>query len=423
MKTNRGTCEKKLKPILYQYNAKRVIKQQIIDKFKEHGIFPGDVSDIFSQNTPIETLSTNILCLLTKYLYEETKEESINYNEFFTEFEINQAVNYKEEKKEEGLYPIIFENVIQDAAGDFSTTLPIARNAELINNRIFKYNPETQRPLISKFYSGKELKEIDLNKRSREAITRNIVNGTQIPNTVTINLLQTGEENFEYNAKSQTLTIYSGEIDMIDGYHRILSAWFAYNEKPSLEFYYKLRIVNWDVEKAKAFIFQETLGNKIDPTKAKSYNVNNPYNVIVNKLNENPKSNIRGKITNDKMDITNNKALIMFNVIFDAIQHMFEVKDNSQIVEVSNYLKDGINLIIDNNVDILKAPQEDILWVAYICILKRYYNKDDWQGKGLSLVEKINIEELKQIPFRSINKILINKIEKYLSEKEMLLSV
>ncbi len=417
MKTTRESLEKKLKVTLSQYNAKRKIKEKVIDRFKDFGVLPGDVNDIFSHNTPIETLNTTLLCLLTKILYETIKDDSINYYSYFTDFEINQASNYREEKDNTDThYPIVFENVVKDAADDYSTVLTIERNAEFINKRIFKYNPETQRPLISKFYSGKEIKEIDLNKRAREKITRNIVEGTQIPNTVTVNILQNGLDSIEYNEKDRTLTIHSGEIDMIDGYHRILSAWFAYNEKPNVDFYYKLRIVNWDVEKAKAFIYQETLGNKIDPTKVKAYDVNNPYNVIVNKLNENPRSNIRGKITNDILDIKNNKALIMFNVLFDSIKALFDVKDNQEVVTISNYLREGINLITDNNIELLKEHKDDRLWIAYLIMLKQYYNKESWQDYIAFNIQKINVKDLEQIPFRSVNKVLITKIQNYLQE-------
>jgi hypothetical protein len=423
MITTREKCERQLKLILSEYNAKRKIKDNVTKRFKKYGLLPGDVSDIFSQNTPIETLSTSMLCLFTKILYEETKEELINTSNFFTELEIQEVTQYKKEYKKFATYPILFNDVIQDSMDDFSTVLDICKLAEFINNRVFKYNPETQRPLISKFYNNREIKEIDLNKKSREAITKNIIDGKQIPNTVTINILHNGEDDFEYNDKNKTLKINSGEIDIIDGYHRILAAWFAYNKKPTVKFYYKLRIVNWDVEKAKAFIYQETLGNKIDPNKANSYNVNNPYNIIVNKLNENPKSNVRGKITNDKLDIKSGKSLIMFDVLFDSIKVLFNVKDSQDIVKVGGYLREGINIITDEKIELLKEVKDDRLWVSYLIILHFYHNKNNWQSEILNIIDKVNQEELLQIPYHRVNKILIDKIKDHLQEKEVCLNV
>jgi hypothetical protein len=293
----------------------------------------------------------------------------------------------------------------------------LAKLSEFFDNRIIKYNPETQRPLISKFYSGAEVKEIFINDKNRKAIEQNIVEDKQIPDEITFNVLSTGEEDIDYDPIKRTLTINSGEFDCCDGWHRTIAGRNAYKRKQHSNFYYKVRIVNWDIDKAKAFIHQKSLGSQLDPLARKSYDVYNPVNQVVTKLNENPKWNLCGKITTNQRDINNKKALIIFNILFDSISQLFKVETNSDIVKISNYVKDGINLISENNIEILETKQEDQLWVAYIAILAKYHSNEHWKVNVMKDVDQLNLSGLLEIPYKTINKVFIKKVIECINSK------
>ena len=417
----REKVEKDLNLILQHYNGKRKIKDKIIQKFVEKGFLYGEINSIFTGTTHLMQIADELfylfIVLLSKHIDDEELKKRINPDKILTDIEKTVANNIEINRNKDSFYPLVIENVNRDAEGDYSTVFELTKLSEFFDNRIIKYNPETQRPLISKFYSGVEVKEIFINDKNRRAIEQNIVEDKQIPDEITFNVLSTGEEDIEYDPIKRTLTINSGEFDCCDGWHRTVAGRNAYKRKPHSSFYYKVRIVNWDIDKAKAFIHQKSLGSQLDPLAKKSYDVYNPVNQVVTKLNENPKCNLCGKITTNQRDITNKKALIMFNVLFDSISYCFNVETNSDIVKISNYVKEGINLISENNIELLETKQEDQLWVAYIGILAKYYGTEDWKFNIIKDIDQLNLTELLEIPYKTINKVFIKKIIEYINSK------
>jgi len=428
MKTERENLEKELNIILSIYNAHHnasgKVKEEVVKKMAQHGITPGEVYDIFSKRIPLQTVTLPMLCLLTMYLYETGIEEAerIKPDKYFTEFEITEAKKFYKEKENQNKYPIVFENVMKFDEDYFVTKISIQTLNSLISKAVLTYNPETQRPLLSKAYGDRIIQEIDINLKSVRDIKNNILQGKQIPDFITFNLLQNGNDNFEYDADNKTLTIYSGELDMADGFHRIMGALQAYRENPNIDFYYGLIITNWDVSKTLRYIHQEDLKNKLKKSFKKAINPDKFSNLIVKKINENTDSYLRGLITTDKEIIRANKAVIMFDVLSDAIDILFKPSENVNVVKYSKWLIDGFNYIIEEKPDLLKET-EQLLWIAYTIILKEYYETDNWQEKVKFAISKINKKDLEDIRYRDINKILINKIKQKLIQRGVLLDV
>jgi hypothetical protein len=415
MLISRDKVEKEVRLVLQHYNAIRKLKDKIISKFEQRGFLYGEINSIFSSASLMQ-VSDDLFYLLIVILYNTIDDESlkvgINPDKILTQIEKDIAANLTVDRTKDSIYPIIIENVNIDAEGDYSTTISLEMLSEFFDKRIIKYNPETQRPLISKAYGGKE---IFLNEKNCREIEENIVRDRQIPDEITFNILATGEEKFEYDHNKKRLIIYEGAFDCSDGWHRTVSGRNAFKRKPTSKFYYKLRITNWDIDKTKAYIYQKSLGSQLDPLAKKSYNIYNSANQVVSKLNENHKFNLNGKITTDKTEIEKGNALVMFDVLFDTIQHVFDIKDNKEVVMVSNYLKDGINLISEDDVDLLDKPQIDQLWVAYIVALSKYYNAEDWKNKTMETIDKLNINALQSIEYKKINKAFINRVNEYIN--------
>jgi hypothetical protein len=415
---------KELAVVLKSVNAKRNMKNKVVDRFKEHGFMAGEITAIITGTNPLVQLTDEILYLLVWVLYSTVDDSSlqdrINPEKVLTDKEIAIAKNIKVDRQKDSIYPWVIENVNFDMEDDYSTVFSISKTSDLFDNRIIKYNFETQRPLISKWYNNQEVKEVFINHKNRIAIEKNIATGKQVSNYITLNILANGDENFEYDPIKRTLTIYEGtEVDILDGFHRVVSGRNAYHKDPTIKFNFKVRIVHWDVEKAKAFIHQETLGTQLDPLARKSYDVYNEVNQVVNKLNENPRSNLRGKITTEKSAIDTGKALIMFDVMFDSINQMFEVKNNHDVSVFSNYFVKGLNLITDNNPDLLASPIDNRLLVTYMATLKKYFNDEDWQEKLINTIDKIDVNDLQSIPYKTVNKTFINKVVEYVDSREV----
>jgi hypothetical protein len=401
------------------------MKNKVIDQFKERGFMTGEITAIITGTNRLEQLTDELLYLLVWVLYSTVDDailqDRINPEKVLTDKEIAIAKNIKVDRKKDSIYPIMFNNIHKDVEDDYSGIITLEELVDLFDKRIIKYNPETQRPLVSKLYHDQEIKDIFLNKKNVKEIEEKILTGKQIPDEITFNLAATGEEEFDFNNLKNELKINEGDIFCINGWHRITGGRNAFKKDPAKcsSFYFKLRIVHWDVEKAKAYVYQESLGTKLDILASKSYDVYNEVNQVVGKLNENPKSCLRGKITSDTSIFESGKALVMFNVIFDSINQMFEVKNNHDVSVFSNYFIKGLNLITDNNPDLLANPIDDRLLVTYMATLKKYFNDEDWQEKLINTIDKIDVNDLQSIPYKTVNKTFINKVIEYVDSREV----
>jgi hypothetical protein len=421
MLVKREKIEKDVELILQIYNGRKKKKEEIIKKFEERGFLFGEINALFTGSNEVKYLSDEMLCLfvwiLYHEIYEDTLKSSINPNKTLTPKEIELSENYIFDHKTNNIYPIVFENVNLNAEDDYSTVLYADQLANLINKGIIKYNAETQRPYVTHIYKGREVKRIDLNPENKKAIQKNIINGDQIPNTITLNI---AGDDFVYYSESKRLEI-NCFINPLDGYHRLCSARDAFMINPNINFYLIIRIVHWDEERAKQFVYQESLGMRLNSQAQKSRNVINPANIIVTKLNENPRSNLRKRITFDKSSIDKGNYIIRFDVFFDCIKYLFTV-NNTNITEITNYIREGLNFFTDENPELLKEKQNDRLWIAYFIILSKYYRQEDWQTKIIDFVDNksplfIKSDELNYIQYKSVNGVVINKITTHINNK------
>jgi hypothetical protein len=126
---------------------------------------------------------------------------------------------------------------------------------------------------------------------------------------------------------------------------------------------------------------------------------------------------LKGKITSDNSKLESGDAIILFNVMFDILSELFEVKTNQEVSSISNYLKDAFNLISDEKPNLFTKKINERLLTAYLLLMKRYQNTEDWQRNLITSIDKLNTNDLQSIRYLKINKIFINDVEKFLKEK------
>lgn len=423
MLISRGEVEKILAVALSNINSKLRAKEKFTDKLKERGFATGEAMTILSGHNPLIQITDDLIYLLVMICYDIVQESSLKFKltpeRSLTEKEIEIAKSIMVERKNDSIYPITIENVNFDMDDDYSTVFTIEMLSKYFDNRLIKYNAETQRPLMSKWYNNQEVKEVFINDKNRKAIEKNIIEGKQVPNYITLNILANGEDDFTYNSEKRTLTINSGDINLLDGFHRTLAARNVFCKNPSVKFNFKIRIVHWELEKAMAFIHQESLGTQLDPLARKSYDVYNEVNQVVNKLNENPKSILRNKITTDISNILNSKALVMFDVVFDSIDQLFKVKNSKDVITVGNHIRSVLNLIADNNIDIVENPIDPKTFATYMVIASECYGREDWEDYVIETLERIDLSQIETFEFKKINKPLMKHIKNYILESEV----
>jgi hypothetical protein len=221
---------------------------------------------------------------------------------------------------------------------------------------------------------------------------------------ITINLLQDGTDEFVYNEKKGEITVISGQMNIIDGFHRLMSMVVAVANNPNSDYITEVRFTNWDIQKCRNFINQEDKRNKIDKRYMNSViNINKWGNKVVTKINESG-SDLKGKIVTNPIVLKHNKALTMFDIMSDAIELGYEIKSNMDVYKISQWLVDFFDFIIgfypDNFIgedNIAKSKEISAInlpamFVGYICISKHLYNQTNWEDKLNNILKDINFD-------------------------------
>ena len=92
-------------------------------------------------------------------------------------------------------------------------------------------------------------------------------------------------------------------MDILDGYHRYIAISQVVREYPEWDYQMELRITTFTEEKAKQFIYQNDQKTQMRRINSESMNQYSPSNIVVEKLNTNPSSNIRGQISRNNGNI------------------------------------------------------------------------------------------------------------------------
>ncbi|WP_027399039.1 DNA sulfur modification protein DndB [Anaerovorax odorimutans] len=404
MLKERFELEKNLDSIITTYNANKKVADAVKKNMNKHNILTGEFQEIWFKNTPLDTIDEVTLYLLTKYLYEKTNEPSIKKEDYFTEVEIDDGNKYKKQIIDNTIsYPIIFNNVLKGKDDQYILYLPIQKIKQLQDSSIITYNFETQRsPKHKLSKDGDLIKVANVNKQSVSEIADFFLEGRFIPNTITLNLLQDGNDEFGYNDKTNELVIASGQINIIDGFHRCLGIIKALGENPDLDYIMEVRFTNWDVQKCRNFIHQENIRNKINSKYIQSIiNINKWGNKVVNKINDG-QGDLKGKITTDFTLIRMNKAFTMFDMMSNTIDMLWEIKTNMEVNNLANYLTNFFDYVIgykvEDFIDDLKGSKSQsvvtmpAMFVGYLCVAKKLQHEEDWEKRLIDFLDNTNFD-------------------------------
>lgn len=374
-------------------NTKKDIVNPLRNSLLEHNISIGEFQSIWNKNKTLDSIDDSTLFLLTKYLYELTSEENIKPETYFTETEIADGNNYKREIISDMIeLPITFDEVIKVTDNQYITTLSIQKIKQLQDSKLISYNFDAQRnPKYKIDNEGELIKVANIKPQAVKEISDDMVSGKFIPNTITLNILQNGEEDFVFDAKSHELTITRGMINIIDGFHREMGLIDAIGQNSSLDFPMEVRITNWDIQKCRNFIRQESIRNKIDTKYLSSViNVDKWGNKVVNKLNEG-QCDLKGKITTDAVVIRKNKAYTMFDLMSNTIDFLWDIKTNMDVNNLAKYLTEFFDYIIgykvEDFIEFLPDSKEKsvvtypAMFIGYLAIANKLEKDKNWQDK------------------------------------------
>lgn len=390
-----------------------IIGEMVIERI------PYDIlMDLIDENKYI-FISDEQIYWLAKALLELNKQYDLNINfrsdieDYYTEQEVNKAELYviKPSNNNEEINTIIFDDVIQIDNDEYFCVTTYGKLNEYYKNGILIYNYDTQRnPRIINTGMGL-VYQPTIFRKSIEEMTALMVERKFFKNVITYNILHTGNETFDFDIKKSKLTFYRGkgsQLNIIDGFNRNISMDKALSINPELanEKMY-LKILNYDANRALAYIRQEGKGNAIDET-GKKVVIDDVIHNAVHFLNSDRDSLLKNKISDivDEVYFYNTKY-VSYETIMYAIEDFYsdfkKVKIQSKINNNLRHIIKVINYIIEKyykefeKLETLSDGQtrENIfiknnMFLVYIWIAKKVENDELWDTKIDLFLDELN---------------------------------
>lgn len=430
----------KLIKIIKEVGHMNDIKQEIGKEFKTKNLPIFRAMSVWQNPDYLNTLSDSnddirflflFSCALNIALQKNNIDIEIDAKDYFTQLEVKQWKDYKEEPELDNIYPIVFENTQQIGDRIWQTTLTAQQLAELDTANIILYNFKTQRsPKIT--VAGIK---IDYDKQKTIEIKNRLLNGEQFPDHIKLNVLNNFQEKIHYNPKTQSLTIGEGStINIFDGYHRKVSNSLAIEENPDLEFTWPIIITNLSENAAKDYMVQIDKQKPIKKEQIKSWDLGKKENLVVSVIADDRISKLNKVMKEQISEVKLNKGLVTKNIIAEAIAENYELDDTTDIrglgrwiIEFTDYLfslnkeafitdpyvySDKENSIINNK----------HMFYGYIALSSKLQNDSEWKQKIKDKMDSIDFSKDNQtwrdtgIFSNKINKSTRNKIYKIFKE-------
>lgn len=387
--------KERLKNIISEIGHNSDIKQAIVDEFKSRNLSALRASWVFSENLDIITLTDSdedikFLFLFTFALsksLEGNSEIKINVEDYFTNVEIDKWKNYREEKLEDTVYPIVIKNVDIIADGHWQTVMSAQEIERLNAANLLIYNPNTQRQMKV----TKAGIKINVNSKKVNAIAERMLNGEQFPDNIKINILKNDEDSIDYNQKTRTLTIHEGsQLNTFDGQHRKSGNALALTKNPDLQFNWAVTITNFSETKAHDFMTQinkqTPIAEEFLQTKDYSKNENRVVEAIMDSKGD------LSKVVKETDDyIRTNRGLTTKSILAQAIADKYsdQIEISVNVRKVANWIVEFTDQLMGLYVDEFIAYPYKVkeisyinnknLFYGYIALSAKLYNNDNWK--------------------------------------------
>lgn len=381
---------------------------------KTYGIPKGLLSDLISKRMEMQEVSEFVLFILLDSLCKTEKDKEIkNVDNFYT---MQEAKHYRTSQYEvqKIKFPLVFK-MVQIADDQWIgkitiDTLMMLRQAQLIN-----YNVHAQRTMQRVVRGDKEIYKITLNQKAVGEIQNSFEDGSFIPNTITLNIPVDTDCDFYYDDGNGSLIIKNIErFDITDGYHRFIAACQEKDKNQSFNYPMELRIVNFTEDKAKQFIYQEDQKTKMRKIDSNSMNMNKAANIVVTRLNENVRCNLKGLISR-------NEGAIPFGELAELVDYFYfkgigKGKERSVTIQAIKELTDNFNMLTEYDTKYLEQKIDyKTLLVAMFCF-DYFKDKDLDSDKICEIIEKsakiIKESDNKKFQNKAPRKSLMVEVEK-----------
>lgn len=334
----------------------------------------GVISDLVSKRMAMQEASEFVLFILLDSICNVLEKSKVNVNHYYTEQEIQyyRKSKYKTEKIK---FPLVFK-MIQIEDDQWTGKIDIKTLMKLRKSQIIKYDADAQRTMQRIVRGGRESYKISVSQKAVNEIARAYSDRTFIPNTITLNIPAESDSVFYYDEESYSLIVKSVEhLHITDGYHRYLAASQVSDLDKDFNYNMELRIVNFTEDKAKQMIFQEDQKTKMRKIDSNSMNMNKAANIVVTRLNENVRCNLKGLISR-------NEGIISFPELAELVDYFYfkgvgKEKERSVTLNAISKLTDCFNMLTEYNNEYLEKKMEYFTLLAAMFCFDYFENIDD----------------------------------------------
>lgn len=373
----------------------------------------GIISDLISKRKSMSEVSEFVLFILLDSINNILKNKDVlSLDKFYT---MKEAQYYRKSKYENTniKFPLIFK-MIQVEDDQWIGRIDIKTLMQLRQSQLINYNVNAQRTMQRVVRGGKEIYKIALNTSAVGEIATAYSKNEFIPNTITLNIPMEDNNDFHYNEDDYTLVISSLEsFHITDGYHRYIAACQISDLNDDFNYNMELRIVNFTEDKAKQMIYQEDKKTKMRKIDSNSMNMNKAANIVVTRLNENVRCNLKGLISR-------NEGVIPFGELAELVDYFYfkgvgKDKERSVTIKAINDLTNDFNILTEYNTEYLEHKMSyKTLLVAMFCF--DYFRHDENKNKICEIIEKtakeIENSDNKKFHNRTPRKSLMTEVEK-----------
>lgn len=380
---------------------------------EKYEIPKGIVSDLVTKRMAMSAVSEFVLFILLDSIYNVSKDNTdiLGVDHFFSMQEWKHYKNSKYEV-EKIKFPLVFK-MVQIADDQWVGKITVNMLMKLRQAQLINYNINAQRVMTKVVKGDKETYKITLNQKAVKEIQDSFEKGEFIPNTITLNIPMETEYDFYYDEESMSLIINSLEhLDCTDAFHRYIAACQARDTNPTFDYPMELRLVNYTEDKAKQFIYQEDKKTFMKKVDSRSMNMNRAANIVVTRLNENVRCNLKGLISR-------NEGIIHFGEFADLIDYFYfkgirKEKERSITIQAVKELTDNFNMLTEYNTEYLEHRMSyRTLLVAMFCF--DYFKGNDNINvcevieKAVKVIEKSDSKKLNN---RTPRVSLMSEVEK-----------
>lgn len=360
---------------------------------------------IFNQIHKLEDLDKDLLIAFTSAAYQITKMPMIDPKQYFEPFELNK-VNGKS-LFDDGTtmkFPIRLENTIDFSSQDYFTKIKMSELVAMYDDQLIDYDYRAQRnaKIIKK--NGKLKRAPNLNYKSVQAIADSIVAGNYFPDPITLNAefgsAEDGDE-LSFSPTDRTLLINKCNLACLDGFHRLNAFVNVVKSHPEIDMEVPVMIKNYTIDNARKYFGQINTINVIDQSHLKSLKEERYADKLVKQLKTN--SDLRGKISDSQFISPTAGHLVSFATLADAVDDVFEINSNKDVIELSSYLSKFFDMLIGSYPDafidkISEISKESIInnnntFAGYVVLAKRFKENNISLTQLPTIMDSINFSK------------------------------